>query len=70
MLTISLLFQAVSGVPEEAGMLFPKKHFHGGETETMWSLLIMVWYPVDFTGMNQEVGRPVCYPEKSGQSSL
>lgn len=53
MLTFSLLFQAVSGVPEEAGVLFPEKHFHRGELDTMWSLLIMVWYPADFTGMNQ-----------------
>lgn len=72
-------FPFISGVLEEAlgdehlaeaGMLFPEKYFHGSEMEAVWSLFIIVWYPVDFTGMNQYTGISECYPEKSGQSSL
>lgn len=48
-------FPSISGVPGEAvgDELFAEKHFHGSETETVWSLFIMVWCPADFTGMNQ-----------------
>lgn len=72
-------FPFISGVLEEAlgdehlaeaGMLFPETYFHGSEMEAVWSLFVIVWYPVDFTGMNQYIGISECYPEKSGQSSL